>query len=519
MRSSTNALIMIVLGTILLPVLGYFIYTISAVKEEEKVLEKVYQNQLDAILFSANQYSDNVINSTLDKLEKRLDTNLSITGEDRTFLDFSTISGLLLLDNENGKQITFALAPELNYSDCNLTLQSVITQDSVLVGQLIRYKKAGYRKVQPARMIEIGDQMYQAILAVLDGPQGNTITCALLLSPTTFVNDVLSPRFQQMAAEELIISVGTKLEPTLIYTSDTLSGLVNLTKPMWIFPGLEVGVSPKGQSVSAIIKGRTRSNLLAAGLIISLLFFGFWLILRNLRKEMRLAQTKSDFVSNVSHELRTPLSLISMFAETLLLERYKTAEKRKEYENIIVKESARLTNIVNKILNFSQIEANKRKYHFAEAELNALVTELIHDYSYHMESNGFSYEVSLTEGDTLLSIDREAVYEALVNLIDNAMKYSPDQKHLQIRTEQRSDGVSVSVTDHGMGIAPSQIKQIFDKFYRVTEGNIQTTRGAGLGLSLVKHIVDAHGGTIEVDSEPGKGSTFRLIFRLKQTHA
>jgi two-component system phosphate regulon sensor histidine kinase PhoR len=282
---------------------------------------------------------------------------------------------------------------------------------------------------------------------------------------------------------------------------------------MWLLPGLKVGVSPRGQSVSQLINNRTKIHLYAACLIVTLLVFGFLLILRNLRKEMRLAQAKSDFASNVSHELRTPLALISMFAETLLLERYKSPEKRKEYESIIVKESSRLTNIINKILNFSQMEANKRKYQLAPVQANAIVEELMGDYSYHLDSHGFTYQIKLAKEPTDMLGDKEAIYEALVNLVDNAMKYSPDRKEIHLETHVSGDHIHITVRDHGIGIDPKQTRHIFEKFYRVTQGNIQTTRGAGLGLALVKTIVEAHDGEVSVQSEPGKGSTFTLTFK------
>jgi two-component system phosphate regulon sensor histidine kinase PhoR len=226
-----------------------------------------------------------------------------------------------------------------------------------------------------------------------------------------------------------------------------------------------------------------------------------------------LAQTKSDFVSNVSHEIRTPLALISMFAETLMLDRVPNAEKRKEYEKIIFKETHRLTNIVNKILNFSQIEAGNRRYSFSKFDLNDLVYEITHDYEFHLERNGFTHEIKYIESTLPILADKEAIYEALVNLLDNAMKYSDDTRHISINTGMNESGVFVEISDQGIGISPNEVKQIFDKFYRVTDGDVHTRKGAGLGLSLVHHIMDAHKGDIEVESTKDYGSTFRLVFK------
>jgi two-component system phosphate regulon sensor histidine kinase PhoR len=274
-----------------------------------------------------------------------------------------------------------------------------------------------------------------------------------------------------------------------------------------------MGISSQNKSVKELVAERTRFNLLAAFILILLLIFGFSLVLRNLRREIHLAQTKSDFVSNVSHEIRTPLALISMFAETLMLDRVPNAEKRKEYEKIIFKETHRLTNIVNKILNFSQIEAGNRRYSFSKFDLNDLVYEITHDYEFHLERNGFTHEIKYLETTLPILADKEAIYEALVNLLDNAMKYSDDTRHININTGMNESGVFVEISDQGIGISPNEVKQIFDKFYRVTDGDVHTRKGAGLGLSLVHHIMDAHKGDIEVESTKDYGSTFRLVFK------
>ncbi len=282
---------------------------------------------------------------------------------------------------------------------------------------------------------------------------------------------------------------------------------------MWLFPNMFMGISSQNKSVKELVAERTRFNLLAAFILILLLIFGFSLVLRNLRREIHLAQTKSDFVSNVSHEIRTPLALISMFAETLMLDRVPNAEKRKEYEKIIFKETHRLTNIVNKILNFSQIEAGNRRYSFSKFDLNDLVYEITHDYEFHLERNGFTHEIKYIDTTLPILADKEAIYEALVNLLDNAMKYSDDTRHININTGMNESGVFVEISDQGIGISPNEVKQIFDKFYRVTDGDIHTRKGAGLGLSLVHHIMDAHKGDIEVESTKDYGSTFRLVFK------
>ena len=138
----------------------------------------------------------------------------------------------------------------------------------------------------------------------------------------------------------------------------------------------------------------------------------------------------------------------------------------------------------------------------------------MHDYSFHLEHNGFEYEFEKVDELVSIEADKETIYEALVNLMDNAIKYSQDTKFIAIRTKVRGEHALIEVQDKGIGIPKENLKQIFDKFYRVSEGNVHTVQGAGLGLSLVSSIMEAHGGHIELESKLGEGSTFRLVFKL-----
>ena len=277
-----------------------------------------------------------------------------------------------------------------------------------------------------------------------------------------------------------------------------------------------MGISLKGETIAGLVKARSKFNFTLIIVLNLVLLTGMWFVYRSIRKEIELAQIRSDFVSNVSHELRTPLALISMFAETLEMERARTEEKKKEYYKIISQEANRLSKIVNKILNFSKIEAGKIKYHFEDIDLNNVVENIFNTYCFHLQSNGFKCSVQLGNNIGLISADREAVSEAVVNLLDNAVKYSKENKDITVKTGSDNETVYVEVKDKGIGISREDQKKIFDKFYRVTSGNIQNTRGTGLGLSLVKHIIEIHKGKIIIDSSPGKGSSFKLHFPLKQ---
>ena len=231
---------------------------------------------------------------------------------------------------------------------------------------------------------------------------------------------------------------------------------------------------------------------------------------RSVSKEVALARLKSDFVSNVSHELRTPLALIRLYAETLELGRIKTHEKAQEYYCIIRKESERLTALINNILDFSRIEAGRKEYQFRTTDLAELVTNTLDTYRGQIDEQGFTFEQSIDPNLPLVRVDREAIARSLVNLVNNALKYSDHEKFLRVRL-YRTDGVlKLEVADHGIGIARGEQSKIFEKFYRAGDPLVHNTKGSGLGLSLVRHIAHAHGGEVEVESAPGNGSTFTL---------
>ncbi|HWA34849.1 MAG TPA: HAMP domain-containing sensor histidine kinase, partial [Cyclobacteriaceae bacterium] len=284
-----------------------------------------------------------------------------------------------------------------------------------------------------------------------------------------------------------------------------------LTKSFWLFPDYTLGIRVLGASIDDVIKERTTTNFILLASLDVILILAVIFVFRNVKREVQLAQNKSDFVSNVSHEIRTPLALISMFAETLEMDRAPSEAKKKEYYSIISKETHRLSGIVNKILNFSQTEANKKKLTFEKFEPEREIRQVLNNYDFHLKNNGFEYEIKCAP-DLKIAADKEAFTEALINLVDNAIKYSDKKKHIEISTRRENDFGLVSVKDSGVGISTNDQKHIFDKFYRVSSGNLAKSRGTGLGLSLVKQLMDLQHGRITVDSRPGAGSTFTLFF-------
>jgi signal transduction histidine kinase len=276
------------------------------------------------------------------------------------------------------------------------------------------------------------------------------------------------------------------------------------------FPGLTLAIKLPGTTLAAMEQHFVRSNFLILGGITLLLAGGIILTYRNVSREMALAKLKSDFVSNVSHELRTPLSLIRLYAETLEMGRLKSQEKYQEYYCIIRKESERLTSLINNILDFSRIEAGRKEYDFRETDMRELVRNTLESYRFQIEQNGFALEEKIAEDVPALRVDREAIARSLVNLVNNALKYSQDRKFIGINLFRDNGAVKLEVVDHGIGIPMQEQHKIFEKFYRVGDPLVHNTKGSGLGLSLVRHIVQAHGGEVIVDSQPGRGSKFTI---------
>jgi len=280
------------------------------------------------------------------------------------------------------------------------------------------------------------------------------------------------------------------------------------------FRGLALGVKFQGTTAEAISRRWVQQSFLILGVLSILMIGGLVLTYRSVNKQVALARLKSDFVSNVSHELRTPLALIRLYAETLELGRIGTEAKKHEYYSIIRKESERLTALINNILDFSRIEAGGKEYDFRETDIAELVRNTLDTYRYQIKQQGFLLEEQIDPEIPKVRVDREAIARALVNLVNNALKYSDNEKFLGVRLYRDNAVLKLEVSDRGIGIERHEQARIFEKFYRTCDPLVHNTKGSGLGLSLVKHITHAHGGEVEVESMPGRGSKFTMSLPL-----
>ena len=266
-----------------------------------------------------------------------------------------------------------------------------------------------------------------------------------------------------------------------------------------------------------------RTVTIQAGLVIERITLQQQLLLK--REEARrleeLNQLKSFFVSSVSHDLKTPLTSIKMFAELLRSklgseqrEQRLSPRKASEYLEIIEGESDRLARLINNVLDFTKMERGIKEYHFSSVEVHRVVKDVIKSLEYQFKINKFSLSTALSKKEYIICADADAIAEALINLISNAMKYSGERKELTVSTFDENDHVVIQLADKGIGISAENIVNIFEEFYRVRDSKTQRVGGVGLGLSIVKHIMDAHKGRVEVQSVVGEGSTFTLLFPL-----
>jgi signal transduction histidine kinase len=282
-----------------------------------------------------------------------------------------------------------------------------------------------------------------------------------------------------------------------------------------VFQGMVLGIKYPGTTIDAIGAKFLRYNYMVLGALSLLMAAGVYMAYRNISREMNLARLKSDFVANVSHELRTPLALIRLYAETLELGRLTSQEKYQEYFRIIREESERLSALINNILDFSRIEAGRKEYDFKQTDLAELVRSTLDSYRFQIEQNGFAFEENIANDIPPVNIDREAIARSLLNLVNNALKYSKDQKFIGVSLYRSNGSVKLEVRDRGIGIAPAEQDKIFEKFYRCGDPLVHNTKGSGLGLSLVKHIAQAHGGNVFVESAPERGSKFIIALPIQ----
>ena len=250
-------------------------------------------------------------------------------------------------------------------------------------------------------------------------------------------------------------------------------------------------------------------------LVVGFTAFGTFLLWRDVSRELAIAEMRSHFAASVSHELKTPLTAIRMFAEALTMGVKKRPEEQKEYLQTIISESERLSRLLNNVLDFSKIEEGTRTYRFETTSLEDVIRAAEKAMAFPLNQKGFSLQVEVEKGIPPILADKDALEQAVLNLLHNAMKYSGESREILLRLRRNGNMACIDVIDHGIGISEENRGQIFGKFFRVSGIENQKIPGTGLGLTIVSHIAKSHRGQVEVISYSGEGSNFSIVLPLE----
>lgn len=306
--------------------------------------------------------------------------------------------------------------------------------------------------------------------------------------------------------------VATLLAPDAAMPSHTLD---RQSLAPWL-QGWSVTVHPRDpEGLSNQRDAERRRGIGIIGLSVVMIVVGALLSASVVQRELDAARDKSDFAAHVSHELRSPITQIRLKAEALQLGLAVDEGARARHYDVIVRESERLSRLVDNVLDFAAIERGRKKYTFRPGDLGATVARAVEAARVSMEMRGMTVDLELPDDLPAVWHDADAVGQVLTNLLSNAAKYGQEAGWVGVRVRHAEGQVEVAVSDRGIGIAPEEQRSIFEQYYRSSDPNARRRKGTGIGLTIVKYIMEAHGGWVGVASAPNKGSTFTLYFPLR----
>lgn len=387
-------------------------------------------------------------------------------------------------------------------------------------------------------VLELNALPERPVIFSTSSPQGTFLVAAMKQGDT-----VLGAQVSARAVEMLLSTIGDRLTPAgeegkfmlvpvkrpappegmvarLAEAREAAMGARELAGLLMPLPLQDFRLVVVATGEDPVIAASTRNRWIYSvllGLFYITLALGVIFTGRTLYREARLSRLKTDFVSLVSHELRTPLTSIRMFIEMLALNRVKDPVEMQTVLDLLSKETARLSGMIESVLDWSRIESGKKQYRRERIATTDLVDAAVNAFKAQRIDSLPQLTVDLAPRLGEIEVDRDALSGALLNLLQNAYKYSKeDDKRIELRAVVDDDFVVLEVEDHGVGIPRREQKRIFDRFYRVDSLLTRDTEGSGLGLSIAQRIVQAHDGWISVDSVPGRGSTFRIHLPLVQ---
>ncbi len=354
-----------------------------------------------------------------------------------------------------------------------------------------------------ADTLRIADDFHQVFYTGLNTGSGNLIYG--FSADAGWVKDTLLPQSTKATLQDLVL-------PNLrIGSADSQWRSNELAIPLQkLFPFLQLTISPA--HVAAKIHQSKRDILLltfANIMFLAVIAVGTILVGR-VARELHLKEMKSEFFSAFSHDLKTPLTIIQLYSETLLRNENLSKRSRGTYYRIINRESDNLGQMLERVLTMNRYERGRAHYRLTEGDLLKDIGKRIRNYLQHLRLRGFHVVVSLPQQLPPVRFDVDAASQAILNLMDNARKYSGDAKYIRVAMFEREKEVVVEVQDRGPGIPKEEHSQLFDGFYRGKDA--ASRKGFGMGLYLVKQVMHAHRGRVELESQVGKGSTFSLVF-------
>jgi two-component system phosphate regulon sensor histidine kinase PhoR len=520
---------------LVIPLLSYTAYQFVRSSRNEQRVHAIYEQQLTAILFSVNQHCWDQARIWLSEITATLTASADSFDP---FVDRRLLKRLV--NRSNGIAAIFTQSqgrwqtPIFEAEDtllgtllpprdsCTLRLKAICKSHRPQLSRAIAHAQQGYLhplslpwdSAQPGLSL-----MLFAVAADSTQPDSQVPLAAVLIADSLFAQNVVARKFSEMDGGTFGFALHHRPSQTILYsTAGPLASSFEKVESFWLLPHYDVAIKLQGTTLSQLARANNRRNLLFLILVNVVLLGGVSYLALNLFNQMSLVQQKTDFVATVSHELRTPLALISMHAETLELGRISGEQKRQHYYTIILHEARRLTALVDTILDFFRMESGRKQYRLEPLDVRSVVEETLDTYRFYLQEQGFECSWSPPPHCPLVMADRTALGLALLNLLDNAVKFSADTRAITITLSTRRRQLCLAVQDRGIGIAAREQKKVFEKFYRAQSSLVHTTRGSGLGLSLIKQIMQAHHGAVRLHSTPGEGSCFTLVFSVRTGH-
>jgi two-component system, OmpR family, phosphate regulon sensor histidine kinase PhoR len=508
----------ILLVFVFLPIIFYTIYEITSLSDNEKLIDEIYQKQMNLILYSVNKQAWDTANDWSGEIDYIINSsrNISSAEWDEFFFEKNTFQAVIIADSLlSDIRIVQATDQNAGAAPFKENVLEFFDANKHILNRLYVRKQAGYTKIEALNYNNdsFDDISQMALLYLSESYDQKSFVVMMIIDMELFIQNALANLLIEMARDEFTIGIfKTGVSDPIFSVGAIETTDLKAKRDFWLFADHYLGIALKETTIEDISRERFKRSIYLILVLGIILLISAVYLNKSIRHEMDLARMKSEFVSNVSHELRTPLALIRMFAETIELDRVTSDEERIKFSKIIGHESKRLTHIINNILDFSKIEAGKKEYHFAKIDMNQTVSEIIGIYKFHLESKGFEIEIELCKNPLIANADKDAVAEVLVNLIDNAEKYSDGHKYISIKTSEEKYWAVIEIKDRGIGIPAEKQEHIFNKFYRIRNPKNEYVNGSGLGLALVKNIMDAHNGETKLSSKLGQGTRFKLKF-------